>query len=221
MVPCLRTRRRLSPKPAGAPCRTRTGTRPARTDRPASVRFAPPSRFLPRALTSDFPGRSLDLAEHGACTGFSNGCALGCKYCDGFSRGPIPWGSFQKDPFWNRKFNLCPVGAANSTQVAGKPTATICDPHLRTINTHRAGDPNGPNRCGGPKDWYYYSPWRAPGAAREYRSPGSATQNGDRIKSGFTASLQFVATELPLPDLLQRSWTAVAWPPGTCRPPLS
>jgi hypothetical protein len=70
-----------------------------------------------------------------------------------------------KDPFWDRKFNLCPVGAANSTQVAGKPTATICDKHLRTINTHGADVPNGPNRCGGPDDWYYYSPWRAPGSA--------------------------------------------------------
>ena len=95
--------------------------------------------------------------------GFSNGCAIGCKTCDGFSRGPIPWGSFKKDPFWDRKFNLCPVGAANSTQVAGKPTATICDPNLRTINTHGADVPNGRNRCGGPDDWYYYSPWRAPG----------------------------------------------------------
>ncbi len=107
--------------------------------------------------------------------GFSNGCAIGCKTCDGFSRGPIPWGSFKGDPFWDRKFNLCPVGAANSTQAVGKPTATICEPHLRTINTHGADDPKGPNRCGGPEDWYYYSPWRAPGAAPVLDSCGMAS----------------------------------------------
>ena len=84
--------------------------------------------------------------------GFSNGCAIGCKTCDGFSRGPIPWGSFKNDPFWDRKFNLCPVGAPNSTQVAGKPTATICDPKLRTLNVNAT--------CGAKDDWYYYSPWR-------------------------------------------------------------
>jgi hypothetical protein len=92
-----------------------------------------------------------------ACAGFSNGCAIGCKTCDGFSRGPIPWGSFKGNPYWDRKFNLCPVGAANSTQVAGKPTATICDPGLRTLNVNTS--------CGANDDWYYYSPWRAPGSA--------------------------------------------------------
>jgi hypothetical protein len=62
-------------------------------------------------------------------------CAIGCKTCDGSSRGPIPWGSFKNDPKWGRKFNLCPVGAANSTQKAGIPTATLCDPAKRTVNT--------------------------------------------------------------------------------------
>jgi hypothetical protein len=85
-----------------------------------------------------------------SCFWFSNGCAIGCKTCDGSSRGPIPWGSFAKDPFWSRKFNLCPVGAANSTQKAGVPTATLCDPAKRTVNTAA--------KCGAPDDWYYYSP---------------------------------------------------------------
>ena len=35
--------------------------------------------------------------------------------------------------------------------------ATICDPKLRTYNTNAT--------CGGPDDYYYYSPWRAPGSA--------------------------------------------------------
>ena len=82
--------------------------------------------------------------------GFSNGCAIGCKACDGSSRGPIPWGQFKSDPFWDRKFNLCPVGAANSTQKSGTPTHTICDPKLRTVNTAV--------ECGAADDWYQYSP---------------------------------------------------------------
>lgn len=143
--------------------RGREGVRPERTGL-----FLCASAGLPLTATlSEGPTNSrwLTCLLHCAAlpAGFSNGCAIGCKTCDGFSRGPIPWGSFKKDPFWDRKFNLCPVGAANSTQVAGKPTATICDPNLRTINTHGADVPNGRNRCGGPDDWYYYSPWRAPG----------------------------------------------------------
>ena len=38
-----------------------------------------------------------------------------------------------------------------------KRNATICDPRLRTINTNAA--------CGGPDDYYFYAPWRSPGAA--------------------------------------------------------
>ena len=34
---------------------------------------------------------------------------------------------------------------------------TICNPRLRTMNVHA--------QCGSEEDIYYYSPWRAPGAA--------------------------------------------------------
>ena len=46
---------------------------------------------------------------------------------------------------------------------AGKPgcakefKATNCDPFTRTVNRGAT--------CGGPDDYYYYSPWRAPGEA--------------------------------------------------------
>eukprot|EP01045_Picozoa_sp_COSAG04_P050163 COSAG04_NODE_20169_length_399_cov_0.693333_1_plen_115_part_00 len=56
-----------------------------------------------------------------------------------------------------------PGGGVNAVSIAGaqgkKPlrNATICDPHIRTINTHAA--------CGSPDDVYYYAPWRAPGTA--------------------------------------------------------
>eukprot|EP01052_Picozoa_sp_SAG31_P013837 SAG31_NODE_843_length_11551_cov_6.757772_13_plen_43_part_00 len=35
--------------------------------------------------------------------------------------------------------------------------ATICDPEQRTVNTGAA--------CGAPDDYFFYSPWRAPGYA--------------------------------------------------------
>ena len=38
-----------------------------------------------------------------------------------------------------------------------KTAPTVCDPRLRTANTQAA--------CGSKDDVYYYSPWRAPGAA--------------------------------------------------------
>jgi hypothetical protein len=184
---CPRRLPRSSPRRAGAPCRTRTRSRPVRTGRPAFVRrhpSPPPLCQLPAAPSNKLAGAPCwplcqcqcqcqcqlhpqqlarpraDLRTPAcppACAGFSNGCAIGCKTCDGFSRGPIPWGSFKGNPYWDRKFNLCPVGAANSTQVAGKPTATICDPGLRTLNVNTS--------CGANDDWYYYSPWRAPGSA--------------------------------------------------------
>lgn len=89
-----------------------------------------------------------------ACFWFSNGCSLGCPTCDGVSRGPIP---NSRDPKWRRKFNTC-----NNTQVK----ATVCDPAKRTVN--RGAE------CGAADDWYYYSPWRAPGSAPVFDSCGMA-----------------------------------------------
>ena len=44
--------------------------------------------------------------------------------------------------------------------------ATICDSKLRTANTQA--------QCGSAEDFYYYSPWRAPGRAPVIDSCGSA-----------------------------------------------
>jgi len=99
-----------------------------------------------------------------SCFWFSNGCALGCDTCDGVSRGPIPT---SKDPYWHRKFNLCNVT---------EEVATICDPALRTVNTGV--------ECGADDDWYYYSPWRAPGLAPVFDSCGVAGGH-DPPQGGF------------------------------------
>jgi len=87
-------------------------------------------------------GTSLTGSNGQACFWFSNGCSIGCPECDGKTRGPIP-----NRPPYNHKMDVC-----------GKNyTATICDPNLRTVNTGA--------KCGAADDYYYYSPWRAPGSS--------------------------------------------------------
>ena len=44
--------------------------------------------------------------------------------------------------------------------------ATICDPKLRSINIDA--------ECGGPDDFWYFAPWRAPGMAPVTDSCGTA-----------------------------------------------
>lgn len=95
-----------------------------------------------------------------ACFWFSNGCAVGCPKCDGSSRGPIPGykgGPPTNPPTGIGRNKVGPNGVVCSPEESTGVKPTMCDPNLRTVN--RAAT------CGGPEDWYYYSPWRAPGAA--------------------------------------------------------
>eukprot|EP01047_Picozoa_sp_COSAG01_P051586 COSAG01_NODE_5340_length_4324_cov_93.359763_5_plen_186_part_00 len=61
-------------------------------------------------------------------------------------------------------------GGLNTTQGlcpnTEKTKATICDSNLRTLNVFA--------ECGSKEDFYYYSPWRAPGTAPVIDSCGSA-----------------------------------------------
>jgi len=126
--------------------------------------------------------RNLTGSNGQACFWFSNGCAIGCQECDGSTRGPIP-------SFNCNETHCTPTGkpiefgpqAPICTKAAGSMKATICDPELRTVNTAA--------ECGSPEDYYYYSPWRAPGYAPVIDSCGSA---GGRIPGqgagGFGAS---------------------------------
>ena len=98
-----------------------------------------------------------------ACYWFSNGCSIGCPECDGVTRGPIPCshpagckGCCEMEPIprpcdgvrtCQRKMDTCGKGFK----------ATNCNSSTRTLNIGAA--------CGGPTDWYYFSPWRAPGSA--------------------------------------------------------
>ena len=61
--------------------------------------------------------------------------------------------------------------------------ATVCDPKQRTVNTGA--------ECGAEDDWFFYSPWRAPGFAPVIDSCGTA---GGRLPGegdgGYGASYQ-------------------------------
>ena len=70
------------------------------------------------------------------CLWFSVGCTLGCKECDGGSKG----GS---NP---NRHDRCG---------AGENKATINDPKFRTVNREAP--------AGSDDDWTKYNPWRAPG----------------------------------------------------------
>lgn len=93
---------------------------------------------------------------------------------------------------------------------------TMCDPNLRTINTNA--------KCGGPDDYYYYAPWRYPGAAPVIDScgvaggrlpgQGAGAAGADYQNTSF-AKLGDVGSKLP-PLLSGTVWTAgssveVAW----------
>ena len=131
----------------------------------------------------------LNASNGQSCYWFSNGCTVGCDACDGtqnhvghgnqkflykgMSAATLrsqnitldhPWnpapGDMQLDPASIKTLEI----KANCENPAGKPT--VCDPRLRTANAHA--------ECGGPQDIYYYSPWRAPGAAPVIDACGSA-----------------------------------------------
>ena len=89
-----------------------------------------------------------------------SGCAIGCPKCDGSSRGPIPGvgnGSATSPPTGIGRNKVGPNGVVCQPEEATGDKPTMCDPLHRSINTGA--------ECGGPLDWYYFSPWRAPGLA--------------------------------------------------------
>jgi len=59
-----------------------------------------------------------------------------------------------------------PLQTAKASGPKAKANATICDPRLRTYNTQA--------ECGSAADFYFYSPWRAPGSAPVIDACGSA-----------------------------------------------
>jgi len=111
--------------------------------------------------------RNISGSNGQACFWFSNGCAIGCDKCDGSTRGPIPVFACNQTDCVATK-SAFPFGpkASVCTAAQGSMNATICDPAQRTVNTAA--------KCGSPEDFYFYSPWRAPGYAPVIDSCGSA-----------------------------------------------
>lgn len=124
-----------------------------------------------RDLTSSRWRRpSVSLISRTTTAPRRNGCTIGCPQCDGFTRGPIPdmtqhpcvdQGNSGPGPSTVKPGTPCakqPSLDANGQPGCAKGfKATNCDPRTRSVNRGAI--------CGGPDDYYYYSPWRAPGEA--------------------------------------------------------
>ena len=144
---------------------------------------------IPSKVAVGKDDRNLTGSNGQACFWFSNGCAIGCDACDGSTRGPIP--SFDctleectptgKSIEFGPQAPICGPKAPSPRAPGSSMNATICDPAQRTVNTRAP--------CGSAEDFFYYSPWRAPGFAPVIDSCGSA---GGRLPTqgdgGFGAS---------------------------------
>jgi lytic starch monooxygenase len=175
---------------------------------------------------------ALNATNGQSCYWFSNGCTVGCDKCDGTHNQPghgtqkfLYKGMDAKTliaknltvDIWNPKpgdlvLNQSTVRGLHIKPLCDAPTTkpTICDPKLRTVNTQA--------ECGAPEDIYYYSPWRAPGAAPVIDACGSA---GGRFAGQGTggAGAQFENTTLAkrgdLGSRLPPMPSQVTWVAGT------
>ena len=165
--------------------------------------------------SSGFPSSgSATLTAAAGLAGFSNGCAPGCEKCDGSTRGVVPSftqvsgapcgrenltcgpsaGTWKPTPgaldgnhpgapqhkCGPKHTDACPV--AKTPVCAGNTfKATNCDKKTRTVN--RGAE------CGSADDWYYYSPWRAPGHAPVIDVCGSAGVSGTSGGDGYGCAL--------------------------------
>jgi len=182
---------------------------------PADIPFEPWCPFPSESAASSDPGRNVSGANGQACFWFSNGCTTGCSACDGSTRGPIP-------VFHEVDGKILPVKNATDSgtgkavaklpacSLAQSKNATVCDPAQRTVNTEA--------ECGGDDDFYFYSPWRAPGSAPVIDACGTA---GGRVPGqgpgGYGA--EFVnTTHAQLGDLgseLPHMPSGVTWRAGS------
>ena len=141
-------------------------------------------------LTSD---STLSGSNGQACFWFSNGCSIGCPECDGTTRGPIP-----NIPEFAKKMDVCGKGYK----------ATICDSKYRTVNTGA--------KCGADNDFYYYSPWRAPGSSPLFDPCGMA---GGTPKAGGYGAVYKTTPHAKQGDLgsktLPETPSGTTWKTGT------
>jgi len=124
------------------------GTVPVRSD--GVVAFDPWCP-VPSADAPATAGMKLSGKNGQACFWFNSGCSIGCKTCDGTTRGPIPNINCTRPgdnlEMCRRKMAVCATGLKQPTLPR----------EARTVNTDKA--------AGADDDWYQFSPWRAPGSA--------------------------------------------------------
>ena len=176
---------------------------------PAKIPFDPWCPFP----SADAPGRdarNLTGRNGQACFWFSNGCAIGCPACDGATRGPIPNFLKNNTPVPNCRDHITKKPCQAEPICPNPRNATICAKELRTVNTDA--------ECGGPADFYFYSPWRAPGSAPVLDSCGAA---GGRLVgqgSGQFGSVYRTTPSAKLGDLgsqvLPKLPTKTVWTAG-------
>eukprot|EP00939_MAST-03C_sp_MAST-3C-sp1_P000416 g416.t1 len=157
-------------------------------------------------------GRANALtAKNGqACYWFSNGCTIGCEKCDGtqnhvghgnqrflykeMNQSTIQAKNFTIENPFNPAVGTMTLDPGTTSSLNIKPNcangnknATICRSSLRTANTQA--------KCGGPEDFYFFSPWRAPGSAPVIDACGVA---GGRFRGQGTggAGAQFQNSSL-------------------------
>jgi hypothetical protein len=187
--------------------------------------------------------RNLTGTNGQACFWFSNGCDIGSGSCDGNTGQVLDTNHFI---FTGKKGTLpswSPEGIVPDPKFAGKTSgyhyhepafrpknlkypernATLpCE--LRTLNTG--------SECGGPEDFWYYAPWRAPGSAPVIDSCGVAGGRLPHTGEGSAGATYFNTTHAKLADkgselkpapsgtvwtageVVEVAWTQKAWHGG-------
>merc|ERR1719240_776139 len=114
---------------------------------------------MPSQAAAGIDDRNLTGANGQSCFWFSNGCAIGCKACDGSTRGPIPSFTCTNETctYTGKPIQFGPK-APICTKAEGSMPATMCDPKHRTVNTQA--------KCGSPDDFFYYARGARPATPR-------------------------------------------------------
>eukprot|EP00041_Stephanoeca_diplocostata_P025537 m.670883 g.670883 ORF g.670883 m.670883 type:complete len:425 (-) comp22767_c0_seq24:1317-2591(-) len=208
------------------------------------IPFDSPNWCAKSDSTSGDP-RNLTGSNGQACFWFSNGCDIGSGSCDGNSgqvipcctpkfkltgngtAPPDPWGpeGIVVDEDFVKSFDRNKLRPKNLKYPERK--ATICDPRLRTLNTHA--------ECGSPADFWYNAPWRYPGitpvidscGAAGGRLPGQGPAPGGGAGATYVntsnAKLSDVGSKLPplmsgtvwsVGSAVEVAWTQKAWHGG-------
>ena len=150
------------------------------------------------------PTASANISASQACFWFSAGCAIGCKACDGVTRGPIP--------------NVPCANPPTPGQLCAKKEP-VCDDGLKApLLPKEARTVNTDVEDGAVNDWYQYSPWRAPGSAGYADPCGVAGGMAGRQSPESGYDIEYKQTKHAKPgdmgSQLSRKETGTVWRAG-------